>query len=257
MVTTPYPKGRNGYENPSILVGNESSTMANGVWQVPRGLNNPIANALSPGFNCDPAILYNNDTSELWIYYCRVRSDLRIANLTLQRSPDGVHWGRSQCLMSWSDLRVSPTIIKQGHRWYLWYRVHDHVEFLSSVDCVSWSSPHNVTFTPKVHPWHLSVKYIPSRNEYWMFYCAGSNLAEPNSQGGYLYFAKSIDRVNWMTREKPMLTTNPPSCTIHPRISSTCGTPRGTREASGTLDIRVEPIRIWLDIWGSKNMMFF
>jgi hypothetical protein len=209
LAITPYPNGNNKYENPSILVGNDSAIKVNGGWQTPAGLKNPIVSHPPGGNYADPELIYNNDTDELWLYYCDGPA------LTLQRSSDGVHWTQPRLVLSWSGKTatgMSYSVVKQGHDWYMWYmrgKSIYRVEYRRSSDGLNWSSARNVTFTPEAQPWHLDVKYIPSMNEYWMFFCASESDMDSQFQGGSLYFAESVDRVNWVTMEKPILTINP------------------------------------------------
>jgi hypothetical protein len=215
MAITSYANGDNKYENPSILVANNTAIEVNGGWQIPAGLKNPIISHPPGGYYADPELVYNDDVDELWLYYLSYNGGDQAVNLAVQKSADGVHWTQPQSVTSWSGIKTagrSYSVVKQSSNWYMWYeRSIDvfRVEHRDSGDGLSWSSPRFVNFIPEAQPWHLDVEYIPSMNEYWMFFCAGKNGIDHQFQGGSLYFAESVDRVNWVAMDKPVLTVNP------------------------------------------------
>ena len=215
MAITSYANGNPRDEEPSILVGNDTATKTGGSWQTPNGLKNPIIKPPYGGFYADPELVYNDDTNELWLYYKSYDGGAAEVKLSLLRSSDGVHWTKPQSLISWSGKSTegrSYSIVKQHHNWDLWYQRGNkvyRVEHRHSNNGLSWSSPSNVTFTHNAQPWHLQVRYIPNMKEYWMLFCASKNGVNYTSPGGSLYLAKSADRENWVTMERPVLTVNP------------------------------------------------
>jgi hypothetical protein len=97
---------------------------------------------------------------------------------------------------------MSPAIIKSGSAYNMWYSDGAScssgisVKYRSSTDGMKWSSAQAVYIHPGVNVWHFDVKYIPSKNEYWMIYAAypkGSTCGNTD-----LYFAKSKDKINWL-----------------------------------------------------------
>lgn len=205
MAFTPYTNTNDQFENPSIVVSNDNST-----WIVPPGLTNPIANTPANGYNADTELVYNDTTDELYMYYISYDQTVPINTVYFMftKSSDGVTWTTPTSLLSW-DLDLGPdndrsqTIVKQGSNWYYWAQNNDathKVVYRTSSDGITWSAPTNIVFSTAPNPtlWHMSVNYIPAKNEYWMVYSAPT-------AGGNLYFAKSTDRINWLYFGRPIL----------------------------------------------------
>ena len=78
------------------------------------------------------------------------------------------------------------------------------VRYRTSSNGISWSSPVDVNIAqPGRVIWHLEVSYIPSKNEYWMIYPAYPSGSTCGSTD--LYFAKSTDKINWITYNDPII----------------------------------------------------
>ena len=201
MAMTPYPGGNDDYENPSILASNDGVS-----WEVPSGLTNPIEPAPDTGHYSDTELVYNDDTDELWCYY---RWNLSPnAKLYLQKSSNGTSWGEKQSVLedTTSNGILSPSVVKQGNNWYLWFvkLISDHyeVEYYTSTNGTSWTYDSTLDLDIDVggnkEPWHLEVRYISEKSEYWMLYNTVG--------GGYdLAFAKSTDRTTWTKYNKFIL----------------------------------------------------
>ena len=206
MVMTPYPNGDATKENPSILVSEDGQT-----WSVPAGLANPIVPYPGSGrHNCDPDLVYNNDTDELWVYF-NDALDGGASYVKLTKSSDGITWSTPVTVVTVSDAAncVSPSVVKTENNWYMWL-VNTHglgwsatstdVELRTSSDGANWGTPSNVTgFTPTGYcVWHPHVIYIPSRNEFWALsacYKSGTDGSSCN-----LFMAKSNDGTSWTTQ---------------------------------------------------------
>ena len=205
MVMTPYPNGNDDYENPSILTSNDGFS-----WVVPEGLINPIDPTPSAGSNSDVDIVYNETSSRLEVYY--VESGAGTSYLKLRTSTDGINWSNEEDIFNMTDYQImSPAIIKNGFTYHMWYNNASscaasttYVEYRTSLDGISWSSPQNVNINqPGINIWHVDVSYIPSQNEYWMIFAAypsGSNCGNTD-----LYFAKSTDKINWTTYDDKIM----------------------------------------------------
>jgi hypothetical protein len=197
MVMTPYPKGNSAFENPSIIASN------NGVssWIVPSGLTNPIDPKPSAGSNSDVELVYNEELNRLEVYY--VESGAGTSYLRRKTSINGKVWSSEQSVFNLPDYQImSPAIIKSGSVYDMWYSDGAScssgisVKYRSSTDGMKWSTAQAVNIHPSVNVWHVDVKYIPSKNEYWMIYAAypkGSTCGNTD-----LYFAKSKDKINWL-----------------------------------------------------------
>ena len=248
LVFTPYPGGHayhgNPYENPCILAGNNGSD-----WEVPPGLANPLVAAppgacptreipppptSAPGrfsHNCDPDMVYNDDTDELWVYYLEgIESlgDEATATLKLLTSKNGMEWSEPQALMrspfSQAEARRSPTcdnarspaIVKQGRLWHMWCEIgrgdDNRVEYRRSDDGMNWSHPQKVELAQQGYaPWHLDVIYVPSKAEYWVLF-SGYPICDPRpgtEKGMFLFFATSKDGLKWVTYDNPVLGPGP------------------------------------------------
>ena len=201
MVMTPYPNGDASKENPSILVSNDGSS-----WEVPPGLTNPIDPTPASGHNCDPDMIYNNDTDELWVYY--VEDGAGTSYLKRKKSSDGVNWSGEEDIFSLPDYQIlSPAIVKVGSTYHIWYvdagsegcgASSTTVKYRTSSDGVNWSSAQDVNISqPGYVIWHLNVIYVPSKGEYWMLFAAYPSGSSCDNT--VLFFAKSTDGINWTT----------------------------------------------------------
>lgn len=201
MAMTPYPGGDESKENPSILASTDGSS-----WEVPSGLTNPIEPEPGTGHYSDTELVYNDDTDELWCYYrWNLSPD---AKMYLQKSSNGTSWDTKQSVLedTTSNGILSPAIVKQGSNWYLWFiksiSSHYEVEYYTSSNGTSWTYNSTLDLDIDVggnkEPWHLEVRYISEKSEYWMLY----NI----SGGGYdLAFAKSSNRTTWTKYNKFVL----------------------------------------------------
>jgi len=200
MVMTPYPNGGNAaLENPSVLTSNDGFS-----WVVPAGLINPIDPEPPSGGNSDVEIVYNEASNRLEVYY--VESGAGTSYLKRRTSTDGISWSNEEDIFNLPDYQVmSPAIIKDGSTYDMWYDNANscsastaYVEYRTSQDGITWSGPQNVNINqPGLNIWHVDVIYVPSRNEYLMVFAAypsGSTCGNTD-----LYFAKSTDKINWVT----------------------------------------------------------
>ena len=203
MAMTPYPYEDTTKENPEIIASNDTIT-----WIVPPGQSNPIDPNPSPGYNSDTALIYNNDTDELWCYYrSYVSPDSKIL---LRRSSNGTTWGSEEIIFSdaggGSGTHLSPTVVKRGNVWQMWFikliDSHYECQYYNSTDGTNWT--YNTTIDLDQlgkEPWHLEVQYISEKNQYWMMY---------NVFGGSrdIVFATSVDGITWTKYNTYILKTN-------------------------------------------------
>lgn len=205
LVITPYPWGNASYENPSLFEGNGRD-----AWTVPSGLTNPILKP-SGGYLSDPDIVWVADDRALWLYYRRVDDANEIL---VSKSQDGVGWSAPRVVVRVPNHQaVSPTVVRRSAtEWLMWTvnagpagcsSAKTTVELRRSPDGLVWTSPTTVTIAqPGVHPWHLEVQWIASRQEYWALYngkVAGSCTTDA------LFIATSADGVSWKTYASPIL----------------------------------------------------
>jgi hypothetical protein len=211
MAATPYPNENDAYENPSIMASNDGIK-----WIVPAGVTNPLAVRPACGHNNDPSLVYNSAKDEIWIYYLDTRRAVECSGfedqayynhnyLNVIKSSDGVHWDTATTVIDWNlndyPLYVSPSISMANGIFNLWMTDgwYDIYRYQSS-DGLSWGEPERTNTWYKT--WHINVKYIPEKSEYWML----SNF--PYDQG-MLKFSTSTDGINWKTFPNAALISNP------------------------------------------------
>lgn len=201
MTYTPYPNGDRKYENPSIVASNDGES-----WEEPLGVKNPLAQPPIEGYNNDPDMIYNCGTDQLWVFF--LEGGAGTTHVRLTTSSDGVNWTKSKILFSVPDFQVlSPSVVLKDGTFYMWsvnaasmgcIARNTTVEIRTSVDGESWSDPKTVNVSqPDWVIWHLDVRYILSKNEYWMLfpaYPSGSNCYDT-----VLFYARSADGRNWVT----------------------------------------------------------
>lgn len=205
IAITPYPNGDDSYENPSILASNDGET-----WKIPSGLTNPTDSQPQAGHNCDPDLIYNDITDELWCYY--VESSNGTSYLKIRKSSDGVKWGEEEDIFTLPDYQIlSPTIVKVGLTYYMWYvdagekgckAKSTTVKYRTSFDGVNWSKFQIVNISiPNRVIWHIDV--YPYESHYLMLIAAypyGSTCDHCD-----LFYGYSDDKINWKVTSNPIL----------------------------------------------------
>lgn len=213
MAYTPFPDSNDDYENPSICASNDGIN-----WVVPKGLTNPLVQMPATGHNCDPELIYNSASNELWLYWVEA-NDIDRSFVKLIKSSDGIHWSDPQ--LSFTDTRaaystISPTIdyIPSLGIYYMWTIApgddeatvqNNFVEIRQSADGVNWSQPARIKnfLQADCELWHIFIRYVPSQNEYWAVSAAyPEGLSMDDTR---LYFAKSTDGINWISYDSPAL----------------------------------------------------
>lgn len=205
MAVTPYPNNDFLLENPSILASNDGSH-----WEVPPALVNPVAPAVGVHLD-DVDLIYEPDFNQLWLYY--LEEDLSNRTHLLRRtSADGVNWSAPQNLFSVPNYNMlSPAVQKTANGYMMWYvdgglsgclAATTSVEYRTSTDGVTWSAPSVANLAqPGQHVWHIEVRYIAAKQEYWALYAA-----YPDTCGNTaLYFATSKDGITWQVSGNPIL----------------------------------------------------
>lgn len=208
MAVTPYPNNDYTVENPSILASNDGLT-----WVVPAPLVNPVAPRV--GFHLDdPDLIYDPGSGQLWLYY--VEEDLANNTHVLRRtSADGINWSAPADMFSVPNYNVlSPAVQKTANGYMMWYvdagpsgceAAATSVEYRTSTDGVTWSAPSVANLSqPGEQVWHIEVRYIAAKQQYWALYAAYPNASCGNTT---LYFATSKDGINWQVSGSPILGT--------------------------------------------------
>jgi hypothetical protein len=207
LVVSPYPNSDGTKENPSILVSNDGTS-----WEVPPGLTNPI-DLPTAGHLADSELFYDEASGQLCVYY--IWEDYRgFSHILRKVSSDGVHWSQRQDLFKVPDYDVTaPTVDKNDDTYYMWSinagkrgcdSTNTTIEYRTSTDGIVWSEPQLVNILqPGYVIWHIEVRYVPLKHEYWML-----SAAYPEGDTcGYtvLFFNNSSDGINWKSYAKPAL----------------------------------------------------
>lgn len=215
MAMTPYPGGKDPWENPSLLASNDGKT-----WVAPVGLKAPLAPAPPCDHNSDTDLVYNSTTDELWIYWLDTRRASRCAahkakpyynhnylrRVTVRH--DGKKWVVGTPSISLDQdlgkeaLLLSPSVVRLGSTKYqLWMsNGSTKVYRYESTDGHTWGKAQQVTLADKV--WHLNVDHVSPKGEYWM-------LSVYPSSGGALRWATSKDGLSWTSYPAPVMQSRP------------------------------------------------
>jgi hypothetical protein len=205
MCMTPYTNADARAEDPSILVSQDGLN-----WEAPSGATEPVATPV--GFNTfDADLFYDSASDQIWLYYMDSEHDG--FHLKRKTSADGVNWSLAQEVLTLPLFQMlSPTVEKTQTGYALWtvnggklgcHGPETTVELRTSTDGISWTAPQTVNLhQPGYHVWHIDVRFVPSKNEYWAVYAAYPAASCGTTS---LFFARSSDGVNWATFFEPLL----------------------------------------------------
>jgi hypothetical protein len=253
LTMTPYPRSDFHVENPSILVSGDGVHL-----QVPQGLVNPVVShrGRPSDYNSDPELVYNQETNRLLMFYRFV--DRRTNTIRVSSTVDGRTW-REEPKAFWAKLHqaVSPTVAlgSAENPTRMWYvdagragckaqssrvMLRNVVDGDSRLTGARWSDPVATDLAqPGYVVWHMKVRYIPSKNEYWALYAAF-----PTTPAGCdiddLFFARSTDGVHWKTYADPVL-----------RHEDRAWTAAAIYRSSFLYDADADELRIWLSARGA------
>jgi hypothetical protein len=115
MAVTPYPFGRDRFENPVIRVSNDGLS-----WSEVDGAPDPLVPAPEARHlhHADPDLVF--DGTRLLLFYV-VRNKLdHWTDFMLIESPDGRRWSVPRLIYRERSC-VCPAIVRSGGRWHMWY----------------------------------------------------------------------------------------------------------------------------------------
>jgi hypothetical protein len=218
VAMTPYAKSSTKLENPSVLVSDDGITL-----HVPSGVANPIVQkpGRAPDYNSDPELVYEPSTDRLIMFYRLVEK--RTNTIRVVSSMDGRRW-RQERNAFWvhGHAAVSPTVTaaRGATPAMLWYVDAGHggchasstrvlmrsaIDSMQRVAGVQWSEPQVTDLAqPGYVIWHMKVRYVPTKGEYWAVYSAFPQNAV-GCDVDDLFFARSTDGVHWQTFAEPLL----------------------------------------------------
>lgn len=174
MTATPYPSGTDYFENPEFYVSRDGLH-----WQVPEGLQNPLARVpvephrreIRREFHSDPSLLLHEDTLFLYYRWTAILNSKETENrILLTTSLDGVRWSHpatvlSERLPTGSDRKfLSPSTLFLNGTCVLWTVEYEAgmraIVRRTSPDGFRWSEPVKTNIEapfPLQAPWHLDV----------------------------------------------------------------------------------------------------
>ncbi|AHG87639.1 hypothetical protein J421_0102 [Gemmatirosa kalamazoonensis] len=253
LTMTPYPKSDYHVENPSILVSGDGVHL-----QVPQGLTNPVIRRRghAKDYNSDPELVYNPESNRLLLFYRFV--DRRTNTILVSSSIDGVTW-RPEPKAFWARTHsaVSPTVsLRAGaNPTRMWYvdagkagcktsssrvLVRAVEDSGARVTGARWSEPVETDLAqPGYVIWHMKVRYVPSKGEYWALYSAFP-VGPAGCDIDDLFLARSTDGVHWRTFAAPIL-----------RHEDRAWTAAAIYRSSFLYDAATDELRVWLSARGS------
>ncbi len=181
MAMTPYPKGDDSYENPSLLVSQDGI-----VWIVPPGLESPIdikpgtKNSNPANYNSDPELIFNCDENCLLFYWRESLvgiSDI-IWQARIEEIPPYLIVGKKLSIrvpFTSKSLIMSPTVWRKGPAdWSMWTCNGEEIYCRNSTNGIQWGVPQQCKLSfcnikhSGIKPWHLSAKpnYITQKMEF-------------------------------------------------------------------------------------------
>lgn len=210
LTSTPYPNADASKENPSIWASTDGATFV-----VPGGLTNPVSG--TPGgailhFD-DPELIYEPVSDQLWLYYLATKTST--TDVIRRTSSDGVTWSGATTVFTANNyVTLSPAVAKVGSTYSMWYvngtatgcnSTANTIEMRTSADGVNWSAPTTANWVlAGWTPWHLEVRWIPTRAEYWMVVAAHPDT-QANCNPETNFFARSQDGINWITYPRKLI----------------------------------------------------
>ena len=208
LAITPYPDGNEGYENPSLFVGQFDK------WKVPQNGANPVRYPPS-GHLSDPDALFNPETREIWLYFRQVTDSSNV--IKLMRSRDASTWGFDQptvVVRGPNHTIVSPAVVRRAAGDWMMWAVNAQagcsarktsIELRRSSDGIKWSDAQAVDLPVPpsgLTPWHLEVQWMAALGEYWAVFNSKDSV---NCGTRAIYMATSRDGVRWVTNPEPIL----------------------------------------------------
>lgn len=255
LTMTPYPRSDSKVENPSILVSHDGRTLA-----APDGLANPVIGhrGRPSDYNSDPELVYEAGTDRLLLFYRFV--DRRTNTILVSSSTDGRTWvPAGKAFWARGHAAVSPTIAVRNpaspaRMWYVdagrdgCKAVSTRVMTRASLEPTGrltgtrWSEPDVTNLAqPGYVIWHIKVRYVPTKGEYWALYAA-----YPEGPAGCdvddLFFARSSDGVHWETFAEPLL-----------RHEEREWTAAAIYRSSFLYDASSDQLRVWLSARGADQ----
>jgi hypothetical protein len=216
LTFTPYAGSNGQVENPSLASSPDCEH-----WAPAPGVTAPLV-ALPPnGYNSDPELMYDPARGCLGVVFRQVTS---VNGILITSSCNGTMWSVPRPLFSAPNHSAVSPSVSTGPDGFsrIWYvdagpsgctSQSNVIKMRTAVS--STAGLDSVQFAPEIATdlalpgwviWHIKVRYIPEKNEYWAMYAAfprttgiGNCLADD------LFMAVSKDGVHWQSFPAPVL----------------------------------------------------
>lgn len=219
MAITPYPKGRNQYENPHIFTSQDGKN-----WTTPLGLENPIEGTPPPfkgvqGYNSDVNLLMKGDTLICYwrANYINVKNDNNVRCIYCKTTVDGINWSAKRFVSVWNAVKldvIAPSIIKDSNTYYCYgvnvyennsgdyynshaiRRMQSNSPYYFNADISNGYNLVNINGRPwgaSQEPWHIEVRKV---DNIWFLLVTTTPNGGHGSRGN-LYLGYSYDGINF------------------------------------------------------------
>jgi hypothetical protein len=219
FAVTPYPFGRNRFENPSVLRSPDGLT-----FDEVRPAGNPVVPPPPIDHNDDPDLHRDPVTGEYVLLYLETLRP-KAQNLIALRSRDLVTWSSEIALpydlTAGDPFIVSPATILSADATHLFYvntAEPYHIETMASPDGRTWDKTQRQPVAldlGAITPWHLDV--FACATGYGMLISGYPDKFTHQN----LYLATSPDLVTWTLRPEPLLAHDDPSLAVESLYRST------------------------------------
>lgn len=198
MAFTPYPFGRDKYENPFVVKSEDGLK-----FRKPRGVKNPLVptpdDYKEGGHLSDTDMVYENGKFMLYYVYNK-KEAIGGTKFYLIDSKDGIKWSKPQVVYDTRE-GYSPAIVRDDKEFKMWHIESEGNMVMShSNDGYKWTTftKCNINMGDWL-PWHINVD--KTDEGYEGLVCARN----PKLGTRALFYMKSKDGLNWKVSEKPIL----------------------------------------------------
>jgi hypothetical protein len=216
MVFTPYPLSNGSLENPSLATSSDCEH-----WAPAPGVRAPLVDKPAAGYNSDPELIFDARHGCLAVVFRQVIAT-NIINIT--NSCDGHTWNTPRQLFAVPNhSAVSPTVSTGpdgvNRIWYVdataggcntqtsSVKMRVGTPDTTSLDSTKFGSE---VLTDLVQPgyviWHLKIRWIPQKQQYWAMYAAfPQTTGIGNCTTDDLFMATSSDGMHWQSFRAPII----------------------------------------------------
>lgn len=198
MAFTPYPFGRDKYENPHFVTSSDGK-----VFKSPLGIQTPLVSTPEDNDNgghfSDTDMIYENGKFSMYFVYNKKNVFGKTKFYSIN-SNDGIKWSEPKVVYETRE-GYSPTIVKEDSKYKMWYfEGEGNLVVSESSDPYKWSGYKKCNINMgKWLPWHIDIQ--KNSEGYEGLVCARN--VELNTRA--LFYVNSKDGINFSSSEKPIL----------------------------------------------------